>query len=870
MLGYNAHHQTVPLAALTQRLLHDLRKMRHFFNLPFYVLFTALLVTTLCVHRVHFRASHAQLYFQESAMRLLQAERFLAIRNRTDFFPWLEASVVSAVRGAASVEVMDVINVRQVRSRRDACTGRHLLLIDPVTRGEMLSSGCVFVPDGQALVPFGNYSLDEGATWQQFLPTSMQPDALQTFRHVARFHTLSDPSNEYSFVIGLENDAENSTRGLRALAEGEWFDDLTSAVAVDAVVKFAVDEVFVVASFIVEVTASGYFGLTPQSDAFRFFVSSRGVIFLDVLIVLMFFVLLAFGVGEIYENYTTTIDMPRRTLRNKVRVAASILGFWEVYTVGLLLSVLTVVSLRMDLWNTSITSVATVRGREAFNLCVRANAMYARIYDLYCVCLVLVAFRLFYTFRYLAGLSMITNTMRRSAQDLLKIGVVFLCLLVVFSITGSMLYGQSVEGMRTFPQTFVFLMKALVSAELPDEDYRAMLQVQAIMTDTYLVALFLLFWLVLLNLVIATISSAFLSSRGDDSDAESIRDVLETYLFFVSPMYSVDRLANEAGVHPSGMAASSRLASAALSVRLPFRQRLVLLARLRMWRYRSYMTVKMETETREAGDRQMSLTDLQKLLQAHEDLLSTNHLNGPDLAQKVYVAVMHARGVVVHSANETSDQHLRLQRHIQHMRNRVARAKTALDAAKEQPKSAPPSRPRSRVSSFTSALQTSTSLHRGPTAEPTRVFDDVAHNISSDDSSVVSDAEPVHAVEDLQPAKTVVFAASVHAVSAPQTPASTTPSRTPARRSPVEAAMHADRQVASRCDPEHDHVLDLILADVADEANRSDTPPTASMTMQRPTNMPDGRGGTAVASRVAVEPEELPLHDDVVALIDTL
>jgi hypothetical protein len=656
----------VPLELLAAHMRTELAKMRHMFSLQFYVICTSLLVLLLCIHRVSFILSDAPLYYQLEAMRVFRAAEFRALGSPVDFFPWLRQALVQATADSttgATMRVLNVIPLRQLRDIQQSCEGlgRHWDAVDSLTQHYMMQHGCILEPEYDSMPPtFGRNGTFHLASTSE----------LQGFAHVADFHNIDDPTITYQTIIRLRN--RNSTTpsdvvqllaSIDAIEADGWIDQLTTAVVVDAIALFEKKSILVVVSFIMERTTTGMFTTDARSKAFRYFNSNKGIISLDVLIFLGFtavLFLLGLDLAERYQIQVVLVD----TWRTRLKRAARTVGIWEVFTLALAASILTVTGMRFQLWRVSGDEIDSVQGAAAFNMCIQTNSQYERIYELYCVSLVLIAFRLFYAFRYIAGLNKITNTLRASAPDLGRVLVLWIVLLIVFTISGCMIFGRDVFGMRTFPRALSFLMTVLVSAELDNDVYRQMLDSQGYITDVYLVTLFIIFWLVLLNLVIALISNAFLASETSDSslNAESITDLLSTYVFFANKrIYAVDRLAHEREQYLEILPPTQRVAYRGVQLLVPLRKRLGLLAKLRAWRMATYLALLKETQSGQSVPQgSVSYRKVLQIVAPHEALLSECQLSGPVLLAEMFASIQRGNGSVLHSVNESRENYTRM------------------------------------------------------------------------------------------------------------------------------------------------------------------------------------------------------------------
>jgi hypothetical protein len=665
--------QHASVAVVHRTLLHDLHKMRHFFFMPVYLIFTVILVSLLVAQRVNFRSSTAPIRFQLAAQHVIGAKQFTQITDRSEFMPWLHGAVErvsNTTFEATPLQAVKVLGLRQIRSERRTCESRQLDQVDPYTRGLMLARGCILTPKG-ALPAFGVNG--------SFKPRVEQPadDLLGIVRHRARFFDMRDASAEYAESVFIAHNWSDTNASLTRLDELGWVDEFSAGLVVEFVVYFPDDEIVAIISLILEVTPTGLLSVEVRPTTFEFFVN-KALISLDIAVLVIAVVLTYYISFDMRENhhihYHGAPDWPRwRMVLERVRAS---LGFWELYTFGLLVGIWVVVFQRFSLFsrNLELTSgVATERAAvfNLYNLCILAEAEYQALYDMYCFAIVVVCFRLFYTFQYVAGLSVITTTLRRSAPMLLRVGGLLSFLLVIFAMTGSMIFGQVLYRMRTFPHAIVFLVTILVSAEVYPGDYNTMLQVFGVWADVYLTIFYLLFWLILINLVIAVISSSHMSSREDCSDADSVLSVVQIYGIYTHSMYSRDNHAADRPAFP--LSSSNRVAGAALSMRVPVRERFTMLRGLRLFRCRALVSLQQLNPSKP-----LSLTDFIVLLKRHEGLINTSDMSVEDIGQKIFNTVLAGANSAVVTANETAKMHVKMEGTIDWIRDLVHRLRGRL------------------------------------------------------------------------------------------------------------------------------------------------------------------------------------------------
>jgi hypothetical protein len=649
----------VPLERLARHMKIELSKMRHMTTLPLYVSCTAVLVALLCAHRVSFFARSAPLYYQLEAERLLRADEFRGMSDMNGFFPWLRQAIASAENQLMSpngARVLSIVPLRQLRDIQQSCVGleRHWDAVDSLTQHYMMQHGCILEPEYDSMPPtFGRNDTFHLASTSE----------LQGFEHVADFHNIDDPTITYQTSITLVHATE--VDAVDQIEANDWLDVMTSAVVVDFVLLFEQSQLLVVASFIMERTTTGMFSSMARTAAFRFFTASPGLIALDVLAFLGFAVAGVSVVVDVFERYALQIPPIAPTWKSRAMRCVRSVGLWEWFTAALVGSVMTVNGMRFHLWILSGTEIDGVDGAAAFNLAVDAQQQFTRTYELYCVSLLLICFRLFYAFRYIAGLHKISSTLSASAPDLARVLVVWMGLLFVFTVSGCMIFGRDVFGMRTFWRALSFMMSTLVSGSLDAATYKVMLDSQGYITDVYLVTLFITFWLVLLNLVTSIISNAFFVTEMHTAsfNPEGFLHLLSTYVFFNNNhLYGVDRVAKARGEFIDTLPPTQRVASSGVRRLIPFHKRLPVLLRLRRWRNAIFVAL-LESAVRKARVRSqttVTYSQAMKVCQQFEERLSTSQLSGPLIIAEMFAFVMRADAPILHSMNENRENFARM------------------------------------------------------------------------------------------------------------------------------------------------------------------------------------------------------------------
>eukprot|EP01059_Diplonema_ambulator_P036816 TRINITY_DN9395_c0_g1_i1.p1 TRINITY_DN9395_c0_g1~~TRINITY_DN9395_c0_g1_i1.p1 ORF type:complete len:1026 (+),score=183.90 TRINITY_DN9395_c0_g1_i1:123-3080(+) len=121
--------------------------------------------------------------------------------------------------------------------------------------------------------------------------------------------------------------------------------------------------------------------------------------------------------------------------------------------------------------------------------------------------IILAWLRLFEYVQYNARLNSLTETIKIAMRSLISLGIIFMVVFIGFMYAGNLVYGIEHEDFNTLIRTGGFLGRLLFSAQI--DDYAKFRQIEPNWSIVYFGLFMVLGWLVLLNMVLAIITSSF-------------------------------------------------------------------------------------------------------------------------------------------------------------------------------------------------------------------------------------------------------------------------------------------------------------------------------------------------------------------------
>ena len=644
--------EKVPIALIVEFLNRDARKSRHYMFLPIFMAFLTVMVALMLVDKIDFTLHGSDFFGQQQNLheltkrasttipnyttpynilpsaRATPAVEFAEVSDIEEFWSWLRlltASIyeLSGRSHRSQIMPVDLLLVRQMRRQFGPCDHRSESIIDPFTNST-LSTFCYLPevdtepsPFGDIPDPLGNASAVGGAPPIRFMPNGWKAAAGIPYvpgRTVnGRFHEMSAATVHYEYSEQCYYGTQNLTQCLTLwdrLQYGEWFDEGTEMVSVDIVSYFPNQKQYIAISFIIDISPSGYFVGEIFSSTFRMYSVTTAahafILFGDAVIFAFALCLLMITALEIREDWN--ISCHRRIP----------FGFWAILTISLGFLLGFVFIQRVRLWYLSFEDIqrgptATeieASARAAFELYVEVDALYIYVYELVSFCFLVSGVKFFYFLQYVRGLNVVTNTLRHSRDSLIGLGLLFASMLFVYSIIGSIIFGQVYYEMRTVPLTATFLARCVVGGELIG--YKTFVEYDAASTYIFFGSLYIFFWLLLINLVLGATSSAFLSyDRLQDTD--HITEVIKTYFLLTGPMFEHPRHMHDLEDHM--MSACVRLASQPLRIPESFWGRVKILLAMRSEKVKACITLTKELSNfRDKDDATVTRQEFAELL----------------------------------------------------------------------------------------------------------------------------------------------------------------------------------------------------------------------------------------------------------------
>ena len=320
-----------------------------------------------------------------------------------------------------------------------------------------------------------------------------------------------------------------------------WIDSQTRGISFD-IIFFSKDiNLFTFSQMLVEVTATGCWIPVKSLKSFEMFVWDAHshayffFVFLYVAYICWYWLLWVY-------NYTTSVIQINEGSRSAKRVMMSmfqaILRFWIVFDFINLSLFLVAMILVMRTWVRGVTNQSILQTdfypRDYEDIAIEAElASYISAANgLLTFC------RIFYFLQMHPQLNLLTKTVRKAANDLVGISVIFIIVFTAFSLVAYVIYGLQLEDFRSFQQTIVSLCRMLIG----DFNYEELMNERRIMTPIIFSSYNALAVFILLNMVIAILDEAFskvqsekyvprkllsLMNSSDDQEFEYAGDYVE-------------------------------------------------------------------------------------------------------------------------------------------------------------------------------------------------------------------------------------------------------------------------------------------------------------------------------------------------------
>ena len=309
----------------------------------------------------------------------------------------------------------------------------------------------------------------------------------------------------------------STTSGIDVLQNQNWIDQQTRVVSLELVFyNPALEGYFVYVTSWVEFLEGG--SVIRGNTLFPFYLLNLNTIRLrfifafDVVVLICILILLISFVRSVIHKY-------RVLTAAQLEDSPGLVGMWQIFEVVHCASLIATAYFRWWLWNAGfvmdsnsfIADKISNTGGDETKLMWNWLVDYAQQYDWSIVYLaitvILNMLRLFKYVQYNKRLNALSETVKGAFGDLVGMTLIFVIVITGFALGGTILYGNAMTQYRTFTSSLSYLLRLLFTADI--EHWDTMKSLRSQWTWVFLLAFFLVSWLVLLNMVLAIIAGSF-------------------------------------------------------------------------------------------------------------------------------------------------------------------------------------------------------------------------------------------------------------------------------------------------------------------------------------------------------------------------
>ena len=549
---------------LLRFLESDIRRGQVNQRLPFYVVFLILLMSTQLIENRGWNETSEKFYRQSASKTKLKYEEFAAVDGQAGFWKWLNQTaevVMTELRPPPPSsrdttlypphdpnQLLSMILVRQYRvpDSPENCHGfKHRLIQDKIEK--YLRKSCVTDYDSSNLEvsPFSpNYSKATNPNnlqfplnpppwvtnkWRDKLSPAEQAKTAQIVRSIpvtGELHHYDEVDSAYTLHYSYRNSLADTRLEIDSLSKSHWIDIQTRVLVVDTLSYNAAIGTFHFNSFLLEVTASNAWVASIRAHFFFIFDLDDS----PTCPVLLVAHCIAF-ILVIFDTYLSMLNVwKNRVLWKGKDIAEKVVG--QVTFFGMLQTFAVVLLIfsgyyRVVLWKDSAlmnTKNMLAEGKGVFEQSATLSdpdlprtlalweflASYASTYHLAqtflamanCACWL----RVLEFLQYNARLGVLTETMSASIRDLCALVLIFIIILMSYSVGHTLLWGNVVyyRSVATCMQTLTLI---LMSGDT--RQYKEQEQEHSWLAPFFFATYVVLANIVVLNMVISVITGSF-------------------------------------------------------------------------------------------------------------------------------------------------------------------------------------------------------------------------------------------------------------------------------------------------------------------------------------------------------------------------
>eukprot|EP00754_Rhynchopus_humris_P019813 Rhum_TRINITY_DN14666_c16_g1::Rhum_TRINITY_DN14666_c16_g1_i1::g.107276::m.107276/K04986/PKD2; polycystin 2 len=525
-------------------LLRDVEKTKHYRRLPFYILFLAVLTTLIGLTGL------GDVWYNEFAdhnnaiSQMFQREGLKVTDSHDELWTWLSQTLDWAWVDSATSSTSE--EVCQLAASKAACR---------IPCSWVEGRNCTASPVGRRNVALGflllrQWRVDDAEqctehTGDRLIPESVRQSLPKTCTKRYRSSVAStrayggptgnlyvsdeeaggvavgsdittlvhtfEKQHQFSTRFSFERGLKEAQQNLTNLRLNGWVTPETRLVALSAVfynpntLAFLSNDAYI-EFFHTGKVLSGYLArpfpvLSLDSDV------DRAVFALDVMHLVLCCPILMWSFVRAVRDNMTWMRIPGSTA----------IGLWEVFEFFHIVSHVVTAVYRVYLWAESLkmTRPDFYEG-ETDEMAIMFNNLvfYSHLWRTgwaWCCCAVVMAYlRSFKYLQHNQRLCVLSETIRTAAGDLAGMSVIFTVVIIAYGIGGTMLYSSEIAEFTSFGTSCVYLLQVLFAGEIVGGIWDQLFRMHSLASPLYMLTYFLLSWVVLLNMVIAALSNAFI------------------------------------------------------------------------------------------------------------------------------------------------------------------------------------------------------------------------------------------------------------------------------------------------------------------------------------------------------------------------
>eukprot|EP01065_Artemidia_motanka_P019130 TRINITY_DN2263_c0_g1_i4.p1 TRINITY_DN2263_c0_g1~~TRINITY_DN2263_c0_g1_i4.p1 ORF type:complete len:1215 (+),score=361.20 TRINITY_DN2263_c0_g1_i4:41-3646(+) len=500
-------NREMPLTTVMLSFRRDVERAGASRQLPCFVFFLFVITLVPWMSRLSSDRYNELFHLEQATRTELHLDDFKFVRDRDQFWSWLRGvsnSLWDLDRGnistssrltAVSNLPVGVILMRQFRVDLANCTMPSIITND---FAKAMPDTCAGEWDDAAYsrVPFGPNNM--------FLPNSMTAKPINVLAVTTAFHTYDNDAETYSVVLSPFDSLETVLANISELETAVWLDHATRVVIVDictynpAVRAFALNHIYVefFATGSTEAGVKAYpFDLVHHNSftGWLLFISD---------------VIVAAGIGVL-------ILLIAFSVRNRRRLQYLFpVGLWDLYDLIFMIVLIYQTYYRMRVWSEGPALQNDIDPEmnevDVFVKLFEYGYHFERANTFVGLGVIFAWLRLFKYLQYNAKLGVLSQTLDYAKNDLLSMLIIFGVVLVGYGVGGSALYGVDFKQFSTWYVGMSYLMRLVISAEI-NQDYETLQETHPFTTGIYIGTFMVITWMILLNMVLAIITGAFVT-----------------------------------------------------------------------------------------------------------------------------------------------------------------------------------------------------------------------------------------------------------------------------------------------------------------------------------------------------------------------